>query len=243
MRILTSLEAATPLSEQIILTIGNFDGVHLGHQTLLKAMHCFEGERVLLTFSNHPSSVLAQKTIPLLMTPEHKLQIFRNFGIDTTLHLPFTESLSKLSAEEFLIFLRTKLPFTHLVLGHDATIGHNREGDAHLLTSLSEKYQFNLYIIPPTTYEKTPVSSRRIRSLIQQGDFKTVGALLGRPYSILVKGHHHPELCLPPSGMYKVHIKVDEISKPGIATISTNGNISYSPEVSGESIELIFESN
>lgn len=217
MKIIYNIEDFKPSTDSISLTIGNFDGVHLGHQAILSKL-C--DQKVVFTFSNHPLEVLKNRPCFRLTTSSHRLKLLSQHGVDTTIIVPFTEAFSKQSPEAFLKYLRTYVPFSHLTLGHDAVIGHGRKGDITHLHTLSKQSGFTLNYLNPIIQNGITVSSSVIRSHIQAGNFEQASLLLGRPYSILAPvepgaqhgrllGFHTANLkvhtlCLPPLGVYVV---------------------------------------
>lgn len=226
MPVIKKLEDFPKTSHSIVLTIGNFDGMHRGHCAVLKQAQALvgkEGKVVVLTFINHPSEILRPETAtPLLCTLPHKLYLLENFGIQTIILLPFTRYLAQHSARSFIENVRQYISFAHLVLGHDATLGRDRQGNPPTINNLGMEWGFDVHYLEAYRYEGKPVSSTRIREILQQGDLNQVEELLGRPYSIYgnvvtgkgkgaslgfptanlnVKG-----LCLPPFGVYAVEV-------------------------------------
>lgn len=215
MYILQRLEDFESNRAPLILTIGNFDGVHRGHQVVLR--RCQEltgasGQLIVLTFSNHPSQVLRPHTAsPLICSLPQRLQLLEQMGVETTIILPFTLSIAGYTAATFLEKVRQFIPFHHLVLGYDAVMGKNREGNQALISALADMWDFDIDYLPQYRYEGTPVSSTQIRHFLQQGYLTKVEDLLGRPYSIYFSLFDHDEttihlkltnLCLPPPGIY-----------------------------------------
>jgi riboflavin kinase/FMN adenylyltransferase len=234
MQIFRTLEDEHSLDENLVLTLGNFDALHLGHQALLQKMK-EQGKPAVLTFSNHPSTILSHSPKPSLLSLPHKLHLLESYGVEKTFLLPFTEELSKQTAEEFIISIRKEIPFSHLILGYDAKIGHKREGDESTLRKIALKCGFRLEYLLPTTFEGQPVSSSLIRLSLQEGDLKKVSSLLGRPYSIygkVEKGAGKGRaigfrtmnlvvegLCLPPLGVWAVSLTYQGIDYQGIANL------------------------
>lgn len=154
-----SLENIPSLPEPIALTIGTFDGVHLGHQHLFSELKKY-GTPVVLTFSNHPSEILSPQIVPTpILTLAEKLELFEQFGIAMTIVIPFTYALSQIPYDEFL----KKLTFSTLVAGEDIRIGARGEGNRTTLQTLGFKTVF----LPKFTIDGTAVSSRLIRELIK----------------------------------------------------------------------------
>jgi len=221
--------------KEVALTIGNFDGVHLGHQALCARLK-EEGKRqVIVTFANHPSTVLKDTPTPTLTTHFHKLQILKKIGITEVVTLPFTEALSLLSAQEFLLFLQKQTSFDVLILGQEARLGHKREAGEEEITALGNELGFTTSYIPPVYHESTPISSTRVRSLVAKGDLSSASLLLGRDYSLLspvqrgegkgkllgfktlnfsLEGLQHP-----PWGVYVVSVCYNGTSYRGVANL------------------------
>lgn len=239
MKIYTSIEA---LSSPLALTIGNFDGLHLGHRAILERVSKLPGQSALITFSNHPATILRPNITPgALITQKHKLRLIESAGIDHTLLLPFTKTLSELSANDFLKKIRTKLPFSHLILGHDATLGHNREGNTHTLPLLADKFGFTFETVKAEKIDHLVISSSAIRKFLKQGNLEQVKQMLGRKYSLLdtpVKGLGLGQsigystinfslegLCTPPFGVYAVKINdLPAVANLGLAPTVRKSN-------------------
>jgi riboflavin kinase/FMN adenylyltransferase len=180
MIIVDKLEDIPPLSGPIALTIGTYDGVHLGHQHLFQELKK-RGKAVVVTFSNHPAEVLCPETAPSLIdTLKQKLRRFKTQGIDLTIVLPFTPELSSLSYDAFLKKLREHLPFKHLVQGEGTVMGHEAKGNQEKIEALAKELNFEATYLPKFTHEGEIVSSRKIRELISTGNFEQAFRLLGR---------------------------------------------------------------
>lgn len=188
------------------LTIGNFDGLHRGHQHLLNALKKTGLRTAVLTFSNHPSEILgSERPAPLLSTPEHKLHLLEQAGVDLVIFLPFTKELAAESYDHFLKNLKSRLCFTHLILGKGSALGNRQLGDQTKVEALGKTLGFQAEYI-----EKFPeISSGAIRQALLAGELKTVHHLLGRPFSIYAVAAAEISLkglCLPPDGTYTVKI-------------------------------------
>jgi riboflavin kinase / FMN adenylyltransferase len=216
----------------IALTIGNFDGVHLGHQALFKRLKQAAPHASVITFSNHPEEVLRKTSIPHLTTLAHRLALFEKMGIDDTILIPFSEEFSKQTARGFLTQLKLAIPFTYLILGHDAVIGHDRKHD---LYDLCEELSFTLEYLEPVHINGTIISSSAIRKCIHAGQLADASLLLGRPYSIFATVQHGQgkgrslgfhtanlpveELALPPLGVWAVNVKISHETLPAVANL------------------------
>jgi riboflavin kinase/FMN adenylyltransferase len=224
MHIVHKLEDIPELSKPLALSIGSFDGVHLGHQYLLNTMRGLassKGHIAIVTFSNHPSQVIKTKTpSSMLCSQEHKLLLLQKNHVDLVILLPFTEQMANLTYAEFLQSIKEHYAFSHLVLGQGAAFGKGLEGNEQKIKSLSEKMNFTPHYLKKEQVSGHVVSSGRIRSLVQQGDLTAASELLGRPYSlyghlqkVATTNHLVMDLngiCLPPEGTYAVTIKEEK---------------------------------
>lgn len=229
------------------VTIGNFDGVHKGHKALLARVKRNQAPTVV-TFFPHPSAIVKPTATPLLTTLPQKLALLKEENVDV-LTLDFTKTLSELSAESFLTFLKEKTAFECLVLGSGARMGHKREAGLTEIASLCKKLHFEMEAVDPLVEDGLPISSSRIRSLIAAGHLQEAAALLGRPYRIAgqvqkgaglgrVLGFRTLNLPLtglvtPPFGVYFVHALIQGVTYRGVA------NIGVSPTVKPLSLPLL----
>lgn len=229
-----------PLDAPLAITIGNFDGVHPGHRHVIQhtvsTAKSMNGKSIVITFSNHPSEILpGRKTVRPICTPQHKKMLLEALSVDYLVQIPFTLAFSEQTAEEFIQSAREYIPFNHLVLGYDARFGKNRKGDRETIKQLAERAGFTTDYIEKVDIDGITVSSTKIRSSIQRGDFDEASRLLGRPYSIfsnVVKGRQIgtrigfptanldvANLCLPPYGVYAVQLKIEQQLFRGVANL------------------------
>ena len=175
-------------SKDTVLTVGVFDGVHLGHQHLLGHLLQLSTPSLLptvLTFNNHPVSVLRPEIqMGYLTSPEHKVQLLRDLGIGLVVGLDFTWELSQVSAHDFVAALFDRLRMRGLVLGPDTALGHNREGDLEFLRQQGEQLGFWVESVEPLVLDGVIVKSREIRADIAKGDVASAARMLGRNFSI-----------------------------------------------------------
>lgn len=250
------LDKIPPLDAPCALTIGTFDGVHLGHQMLLDRLKSVlppNGMPIVFTFSSHPSHLFTPSSpIPLICTPEHKSQLLTSYGAKLVLMVPFTQSFSETPFATFLTELHSRLHFTHLILGEGATFGKNREGDETQVGALGKKLRFQTTYITKKFLGTRPISSGRVRIAIETGNFEEAALCLGREYSLLV--HLHPEkehyvvplknICLPPEGIYPVRIKTANETLLGRAHVNPRQQFiridPQSPLPSSLLVEIIF---
>jgi len=197
MKVISSLENIKEPFAYAVITVGNFDGVHIGHQGLLKEVKKradkMSGTSVVLTFEPHPLKVLKEKKIPLITPFERKIELIEKLGIDVVICLPFTREFSKVSAREFVEeILLKKIGMKEIVVGYDYTFGHKREGNIDLLKKLGDELGFKVCILGPILVDNMIVSSTRIRNLIMEGELEKVKILLNRYYQVsgeVIAGH------------------------------------------------------
>ncbi len=187
MKIITNFDLPIKAS---VVTIGMFDGVHLGHS---KVIQCFQGyakktdlEPVFLTFNPHPLEIVHPERAPLRLTTEHeRLCLFENLGIKTVVRIPFSLDLSRKSPESFLEDnLIGSLHCKALIVGYDHGFGRERKGGVDFLRKMAERFGFDLQIVPPFVVDNVTVSSTKIRKSLATGDVSLAAKMLGRPYEI-----------------------------------------------------------
>ncbi len=241
MHVVTDLKDIPKLHSPCVLSIGTFDGLHLGHLSLLyKAREITKsglnpGTLAVLTFSNHPSELFTPKKVsPRLSSPEHKLQLFQEHGVDLVISLTFNRSLSEKPYDHFLKWIKDSVPFSHLVLGSDALFGKNRDGSPEKVINLGNLLSFKAAYHPKFEYQGEPISSSLIRKHVTDGNLEIASKMLGRPYSIVALFSPPPHqkdlffaeqvtlsnLCLPPQGTYKVMVKIKNRFIPATAEIN-----------------------
>lgn len=212
-----------------VVTVGTFDGVHLGHRDILRYLSDRARDRgcpaVLVTFRPHPLEVVNPSAAPMLLTPgEEQLDSLADSGPLLVAILPFTPPLARMTAEEFVSrLLLERYQMRELIIGYDHGLGRGRQGDAAMLTELGKKRGFGVQVVPPTLDGLgVPISSSAIRTLIAHGDLERAARALGRPYQfrgVIVPGEQrgrrlgYPTLnielapgrkLLPPEGVYAV---------------------------------------
>ena len=174
-----------------VVTSGTFDGVHLGHQTILNRLKEIaqksSGETVVITFWPHPRVVLkpGDKPVKLLNTFEEKAALLREQGIQHLLRIPFTKEFSQISSAEFISEILVKTIGTKkLVIGYDHRFGKNREGSFDELKLNSSRYGFEVEEIPRQDVDHVAVNSSNIRKALEKGDVENAAHFLGRPYEL-----------------------------------------------------------
>ncbi|MGI6197684.1 MAG: bifunctional riboflavin kinase/FAD synthetase [Candidatus Cloacimonadaceae bacterium] len=173
-----------------IVSMGNFDGLHLGHRKLIKTMVDLAKEQslksVIITFKEHPALVLNKPhNFQLLIPCEHKIQMIKDLGVDEIKCLPFTRELSQLSALDFLkTYIIEELDPAIIVVGYDSHFGHRREGNYQFLQKHAQGFGYQCLYVPALEDEEGVISSSRIRALLQEGRIDEANRLLGSPYSM-----------------------------------------------------------
>ncbi len=171
------------------ITIGSFDGVHLGHQALARALvsaaRAAKVPAVVLTFFPHPSVVLrSRRPAFYITTPDEKAALLGELGIDYVITQPFDRALAAVRAEAFLGRLQSQLGMVHLCIGEDFALGHGREGNRAYLEAAAARFGYALHVLPPVMVDGQTVSSTRIREALGQGEVARAAALLGRPFTV-----------------------------------------------------------
>lgn len=177
------------LTEPTAITIGNFDGLHLGHQALLDQTRRIAAARglrtAILTFDPHPLAVFRPQEPLLLMTSaRERLMLAAEHGIDYGIAHPFTRDTANLEAHEFIALLKQHLGLGALVVGPDFALGRNRSGDIPRLRALGEEYGYSVHVLEPFLLGDVPVRSSVVRDLLLEGDVDAAARLLGRPYRV-----------------------------------------------------------
>jgi riboflavin kinase/FMN adenylyltransferase len=249
MKTIYSIEEITKPFNKAVVTIGNFDGVHLGHQALfhevIEKAEAVGGTSIAMTFEPHPMRVLKKNNYPPLITLiEQKVELIGRADLDVLICCPFTREFAKLTPREFVedILIR-KLGMVAIVVGQDYTFGKDREGNVGMLKTFAELFDFELILadwIQMAKTEKSRISSTKIRQLVTDGQVDEVQPLLGRYYQIrgtVTTGRDRggkllgfptaniklqDELC-PKTGVYAVTVECEGNRYDGVA------NIGYSP--------------
>ncbi|MBM3185487.1 MAG: bifunctional riboflavin kinase/FAD synthetase [Bacteroidetes bacterium] len=265
MRIFEGIESLGEIKNPVV-TIGTFDGVHLGHQKIIEQLN-FEaekigGESVLLTFDPHPRIVLFPENhnVKLIQTLDEKFQVLEKFNLKNLVLIPFTKEFSELTATEFVEkILIGNLKAKKFVIGYDHQFGRNREGNIQFLKSVSEKYGFEVIEISAKSIDEINISSTKIRNSLLQGDVETAKLFLSRPYEIsgtVIRGNQlgrtlgfptanvqvDSDLTLiPANGVYAIRVKIDEKMNYGVMNIGTKPTVKKTEEKSLE--VFIFDFN
>jgi riboflavin kinase/FMN adenylyltransferase len=238
-------------AREATVALGNFDGVHLGHASVIRAAHAARPDAPLavLTFEPHPREVFRPEDPPfrLTLSPE-RADALAALGVSLLYELPFNHEFSLMSAEDFVVeVLRRGLGARHLVSGQDFAFGHRRGGDTAFLTARAEVLGMGVTLVPPVTDAQGPLSSTRIRRVLQDGYPERATAELGRPWTIRGEVAHgdkrgrtigfptanvalgrHLE---PARGVYAVTARLQDGSyRQGVANIGRRPTVNAGPE-------------
>lgn len=248
-KLVRSLYNLTPADQGGVVTIGNFDGVHLGHQALLKAVRDSARQRgviaVAVTFEPHPFEYFGREhlTIPRITRLREKFMALSDCGIDRVVILKFNQSLADISASDFATeILYRRLRPAEMIMGDDFRFGRKREGDFTFLQGIGQQFGFAVKAMPTLTIGGERVSSTRVRQALAMGDHHLVRQLLGRPYAMQGRVRHgdqrgrewgfptaniflHRRLT-PVKGVYHVLVHgLADYPWPGVANVGTRPTV------------------
>lgn len=225
-----------------VLTLGTFDGIHVGHQKIIDKVvkNAIEkkSRSFLITFDPHPRIVLSKDKIKLLTSFKEKIEIIKSLGIENLLVIKFTETFSQLSSEEFVEkYIVGLIGVKEIIIGHDHHFGKGRGGDQQTLTEMGKEFDFNVSVVDPVNQNGIIVSSTKIRNYLANGDIKVANSLLNRLYSfsgVVIRGDQRGRLLgfptanielddedklLPYLGIYAVEFLIDEKKYLGVMSI------------------------
>lgn len=231
------------------VTLGKFDGLHLGHQLLLNKVIDFKKQgynAVMFTFMLHPGNLFSDKEFELIYTEEEKVARLRRSGIDVLISYPFTQETRSMEPEDFIEqVLVERLDAKVIVVGKDFRFGYKRRGDVAMLQEKAEQYGYQVIAMEKTASKNEIIGSTAIRQYLKAGDMEAANALLGHPYSIRGEVVHGRRIgrtigmptinqippsskLLPPCGVYISRTLIDGVLYPGVT------NIGYKPTVGAE---------
>lgn len=242
--------------ENTYLTIGTFDGLHLGHQHIIDEVvnkaKANNGRSFLITFDPHPRSVVhPSNNIKLLTLPEEKKELLSKTNLDEILVINFTPEFAQLSSEDFIKqYLLYRIGLKEIIIGHDHQFGKNREGNKESLQQNAKKYNFACTIVPPVVIDEHIVSSTKVRNAVMAGEMRLAKMFLNRNYSfsgLVVEGDKRGRTLgfptanieitenkvVPCLGIYAVRILVDNVWHNGVMSIGdrptfyNNGKTTY----------------
>ncbi len=225
-----------------ILTLGTFDGIHLGHQKIIEQVikNAIEkkSRSFLITFDPHPRIVLSKDKIKLLTSFKEKIEIIKSLGVENLLVIRFTDTFSQLSSEDFVEkYIVGSIGVKEIIIGHDHHFGKGRGGDQQTLSEMGKEFNFNVSIVEPVNQNGIIVSSTKIRNYLAKGDVKVANSLLNRLYSfsgVVIYGDQRGRLLgfptanielddkdklLPFLGIYAVEFLIDNKKYFGVMSI------------------------
>lgn len=237
------------IPENSTVTLGKFDGIHKGHQKLIRKIlekRTEEQKSVVFTFGQMPGNVFQGNKEHTILTKQERQKLLEQMGVDYMIECPFVPQIIQMQPEKFIKeILAEQLHAKYIVVGSDFRYGHHRKGDVQLLKALSKEFGYEVEVLDKECLDGKPVSSTRVRDMLKQGNVKMAGALLGYPYYVsgkVIKGHQigrtigiptlnllaEEEKILPPNGVYLTKTIVSGESICGIT------NIGVKPTISGE---------
>ena len=252
MKIFYDIEDIQDISYSVI-TIGNFDGVHLAHQRIIKDVVARAMERggtsILVTFNPHPLKFLRNVDIKLLQTAKQRLTIMEWLGMNIAIVLTFDEKIANITATDFVEkILIEKLKMKELFIGYNFHFGKNKEGDFNVIRTLAKKHNFIVNVQEPISVKGILCNSTTIRNLLENGDIENATNLLDRYFSIIgivVSGEKlgsklgFPTINIEPendffphTGVYLSYVKYNEIFYPSVT------NVGFSPTVEKKNITI-----
>lgn len=250
----TSLE--TLHLEHSWLTVGVFDGVHRGHQEIVKRLtvgaHRKRVPAVLLTFDPHPAKLFGRGEIRMLTLADERADLLGGMGVDIVITHPFDRDVANTTAFDFMARLRTHLGLDHLVLGYDSTLGKNREGNAARLTEIGSELGYTVETVPALSDESGVISSTEIRKLVSTGNVREAGRLMGHLYrlqGVITRGdqrgrtigfptanlRYEEEKLIPTGGIYacRAYMRGEEYQ----AAVNIGTNPTFTPDKQTLSVE------
>jgi len=241
MLLITDLRKITERFTNSVLTLGNFDGIHLGHQELVRMVigraREIGGQSMVVTFRPHPLKVLAPETCPpLISIYEEKIGLFEKLGIDVLVKIPFSLQFAEMTPREFVkSVLCDTLGAKDIFVGYNYRFGKGREGTTQMLKQMGREFGFKVHEVEQISLNGEVISSTKIRQLLKDGEVEHAARFLGRPYAItgiVVKGDSRGKalgfptaniapkhIIIPSNGVYTVGILVRDNYYHGIANI------------------------
>ena len=247
-----------------VLTVGTFDGVHLGHRKIIARLHdlakAINGESVIFTFDPHPRKIVApaETNLRLLTTLDEKIELFEQSGIDHLIIYPFTPGFAQLTYEQFVEqILVGQIHTKSLVVGYDHKFGKGRQGDFEFLKSCADHLGFQIEKLDVLLMNESNISSTKIREAIQIGDFDTANAFLGYPFTLhgtVVEGQKlgrqiqfptanieasDPDKIIPGYGVYAVQAKVQYKTYLGMLNIGSRPTVNHNADHRSIEVHLL----
>ena len=245
------------------IALGSFDGLHLGHLSLVRKVRELAikngGKSIVFTFKNHPRAFINNNNLELIMTNEEKLKVLEYENINVVAFKDFDENIMKISPEDFVEWLCESYNVKGIVVGFNFKFGYKNLGDTELLEKLQKKYGYKLYIMNPYKLEDKIISSTYIRNLILDGNVKKAFLMLSRPYMLSGKVIHGKKLgrtigfptanleindkkVIPKKGVYYTNVDIEGKIFKGITSVGNNPTVN-GKELTVETYILDFNNN
>ncbi len=241
-------------SKNNYIALGSFDGLHLGHLSLIEKAKDLavknNGKSIIFTFKNHPRKFLnTTNKIQLIMTNEEKIDILQNEEVDIIAFKAFDEKIMKMMPDEFIRWLCKSYNVKGIIVGFNFKFGYKNLGDVETLEKFQEEYKYKLYVMKPYTMQDEIISSTSIRKELLDGNVKKAFNMLSRPYMLsgkVIDGKKlgrtigfptanleiNKEKVIPKKGVYYTNVKIDEKTFKGITSVGNN------PTVNGQELTL-----
>ena len=238
------------------LTIGVFDGVHRGHQQIIRKLtagaHEINAPAVVLTFWPHPATVLGNSLVKCLTTPDERANLLFDLGVDVVITQTFDRVVANTSAQDFAVRLKQHLGMQRILMGYDFALGKGREGDAARLTVIGQELGYAVEVIPAISDESGVISSTEIRKLVEVGDVAEAASLLGHPYSlhgVVIHGDgrgrsigiptanidYSRDKVIPPNGIYACWVPIGMEKYRAMTNIGINPT--FTPDKQSPNVE------
>lgn len=239
------------MKEPTVLTIGKFDGIHMGHKLILDEVLRQKKERglrsAIFSFDTSPQGALSGSMLKQLTTNDERHAVLEKMGIDTFIECPFTQEVRNMEAEDFIAWMSSRMNVKSFVVGTDCRFGHNRSGSPEVLEKYAAKYGYDVKVIEKLRYRGRDISSTYIREEVTRGNMEKANMLLGYPFFVqgqVLNGNHlgnsfgFPTVnlipqdykLLPPYGVYAAYVTVGEDTYGGVA------NIGVKPTIQGDHV-------
>ncbi|MCB9033085.1 MAG: bifunctional riboflavin kinase/FAD synthetase [Chitinophagales bacterium] len=257
-----------PQFKNAVLTIGTYDGVHFGHQQIIKRIneiaHDIDGESILLTFDPHPRLVLNpnDNKLKLISTIDEKIELLEQFGLDNLVIIPFSNELANTDAVDYIKhILIEKFHPKYICVGYDHHFGKDRKGNIKTLAQFAPTYHYTVEELWAQTVDEIKVSSTKVRDALLQGDIATANEWLSHPFTIKGKVIHgdkigrilgfptanievsNPHKLIPASGVYAVWVDIDDQRYKGALSIGYRPTVFDNSELTIEVFIIDFDAN